>query len=63
MEVFALSNEGLVIPKQAEIQGKGKQVPSSKKGFQKWINIAAGIFAISVAGYLFIQNLNSKLMF
>ena len=56
MEVFALANEGFVIPKQAEIQGKGQQVSSSEKGIQKWINIAAGVFALLVAGYLFIQN-------
>ena len=56
MEIFALANEGLVIPKQTEMQGKGHQISSSKKGFQKWINVAAGIFALLVAGYLFFQN-------
>ncbi len=60
MEVFALAKEGLVIPKQAEMQGKGHQVSSSKKDFQKKINAIAGILILVISG-IFVWNLwNSK---
>ena len=59
IEVFALANEELVIPKQTEMQGKGHQIPSSKKGFQKWINFAAGILVLIISG-IFVWNLWSS---
>ena len=53
MEVFALANEGFVIPKREEMQGKLKSTPQTTT--PKWISFAAGIFALLVAGYFIIQ--------
>jgi len=54
MEVFALANEGLVVPKANELKGKASQV-SPPNAIVKWLSVAAGIFALLVAGY-FIYN-------
>jgi adenylate cyclase len=51
MEIFALANEGLVVPKREHMTGKLKD---RKKNLRKWL-IAAGVFVILLSLFLFIM--------
>ena len=50
MSVFALANEGLIIPNQSEMQGKGQLVSSPPKGIPQWIKLAGLVLALLVLG-------------
>ena len=53
MEVFGLANEGLVIPNQTEIQGKGQQLVSTySKGIPQWLKLGGLALALLVVGGL-----------
>ena len=54
MEVFALTNEGLIVPRKEEMSGKLKEI--QKKSVRgKWITAAVGIILLS-ASYFIYQN-------
>jgi adenylate cyclase len=61
MEVFALANEGLDIPKREEMGGKLKEdISKNKKTFlKKWI-IAAAVLLLLIAAYFFKDQFTSK---
>jgi TolB-like protein len=58
MEVFALVNEGLIVPKREEMSGKLKKDISKSKtsSFKKWIFAASAILLLLIAAY-FINKL------
>lgn len=62
MEVFALANEGLVIPKREEMNGKLKEDISKRKksSFKKWTIAASAILLLFIAAYFFKDKLTSK---
>ncbi|MGH2646524.1 MAG: adenylate/guanylate cyclase domain-containing protein, partial [Ginsengibacter sp.] len=53
LEVFALSNEGLVVPKKEELTGKLKEI--KKKSSQKWIAIAAAIIILAAGFFIYYK--------
>lgn len=54
MEVFALANEGLIIPRKEEMTGKLKEI-QKKSVFVKWL-IATGILLLLTVSYYVFQN-------
>ena len=54
MEVFALANEGLVVPKKEELTGKLKEI--EKKSLRKKLTIASAVLIILAAGFFIYQN-------
>jgi adenylate cyclase len=55
MEVFALANEGLRVPKREKMEGKVK-VDATKKikaSRRKWIAVSTGAMLITIAGFLY----------
>ncbi len=50
MEVFGLANEGLVIPKPTEMQGKGQLIATTPKGIVQWIKLAGIVLALLIVG-------------
>jgi len=59
MEVFALANDGLTVPKKEEISGKLKEV--KKKATQKkWIVIALALIVVIFSGFFIAKALNHK---
>src|SRR4029078_170108 len=58
MEVFALTNEGLVVPKKEELTGKLKEI-EKKSARKKWI-VAAGILAALIIGLIVYKSLSGK---
>ena len=54
MEVFALTNEGLTVPKKEELTGKLKEI-EKKSLRKKWITLPA-VLLLLVASFLFIDN-------
>ncbi len=54
MEVFALTNEGLVVPKKEELTGKLKEI--EKKSLRKKLAIASAVLIILAAGFFIYQN-------
>src|SRR5665213_198383 len=54
MEVFALTNEGLIVPRKEEMSGKLKEI-QKKSVRRKWITAAVGIISLS-ASYFIYQN-------
>ncbi len=54
MEIFALINEGLQVPKKEELTGKLKEV-EKKSAINKWITTAAAIIVLAVS-YFIYQN-------
>ncbi|MBL0130824.1 MAG: hypothetical protein IPP43_06625 [Chitinophagaceae bacterium] len=55
MEIFALSNPGLIVPRQADMQGK-LQTPHTKIKNKKKIWIAASFLVLLVATFLVFKN-------
>ena len=52
--MYAVGNEGLIIPKPEEMQGKGEQIPSGKSGIQSLIRLGSlGFLAMAVGAVLF----------
>ena len=51
MEIFALANEGLIIPKREEMSGKLKDISKRKTNTPKKLIIAGGIVLLLVAIY------------
>jgi adenylate cyclase len=56
MEVFALANEGLKVPKREEMSGKLKEI-KKESAHRKWIWMAAGTMLLTI-GWLIYQNLS-----
>ncbi len=54
MEVFALANEGLMVPKKEELTGKLKEV--EKKSLRKKLTIASAVLIILAAGFFIYQS-------
>ncbi len=54
VEIFAISNEGLVVPKN-KLQGKGKHRPEKNTSSKKYFVAAAAIFIVAVIAVLIIQ--------
>jgi adenylate cyclase len=54
MEVFALANAGLIVPRKEEMSGKLKEI-QKKSAYRKWIWIAAAGIILAVV-FLIIQN-------
>jgi len=54
MEVFALTNEGLVVPKKEELTGKLKEI--EKKSLRRKLIIVAAAVIILAASYFIYQN-------
>ncbi len=54
MEVFALSNEGLAVPRKEELTGKLKEI--EKKSLRKKLTIASAGLIILAAGFFIYQN-------
>ncbi len=54
MEVFALANEGLVVPKKEDLTGKLKQI-EKKSAIKKWIITAVPVILLAVS-YFIYQN-------
>ncbi len=55
MEIFALANEGLTVPKKEELTGKLKEI-EKKSAIKKWIIAAIASIIIS---YLLILSIRS----
>lgn len=55
MEIFALANEGLVIPKKEEMSGKLKEI--QKKSTRKKLIIIAGLFLVLVTAFFMYQKM------
>ena len=55
MEVFALSNEGLHVPKREKMEGKLKVDAAKKKNFsrRKWIAVSTGAMLIIIAVFIY----------
>jgi adenylate cyclase len=51
MEIFALANEGLIIPKREEMSGKLKDISKTKTDTPKKLIIAAGIILLFITIY------------
>ena len=56
MEVFALANEGLRVPRKEEMSGKLKVI-KKESAHRKWIWMAAGTLLLTI-GWLIYQNLS-----
>src|SRR6476646_5282754 len=54
LEVFALSNEGLAVPRKEELTGKLKEI--EKKSLRKKLTIASAGLIILAAGFFIYQN-------
>src|SRR5436305_4891259 len=54
MEVFALTNEGLTVPKKEELTGKLKEI--EKSTFRKKIIITISALILLAAGFLIYKN-------
>ena len=59
MEVFALANEGLLIPKREELSGKLKEVQKGSSS-KKWIIIASAVAVLAVAAFFISGKLKNK---
>ena len=53
MEVFALTNDGLVLPRHSELQGKTRKTAANQK---KWVGAVVGIGVLLIAAYLFFPS-------
>lgn len=53
--VYALTDEGLVIPKREEMKGKARPVRKSVRGIPRGLLLVVAILTVAVAGYLFLQ--------
>jgi adenylate cyclase len=61
IEVFALANEGLSIPKRENMEGKLKSgLPKSNKGLQRKTVIAASVVLLLIAGFFIYSMLHKK---
>lgn len=58
MEVFALANAGLIVPRKEEISGKLKEI-KKKSSYRKWGWIAAAPAVIIATFFLIYQNIDS----
>ena len=58
-EVYALANEGLVVPRRDQMKGKLKESKSSRP---KWLIPVIGLVAVSlvIVGYQFISKINAQ---
>jgi TolB-like protein/class 3 adenylate cyclase/Tfp pilus assembly protein PilF len=59
IEVFALANDGLIVPKKEEISGKLKEI-KQKSGRTKWLLILSAVIVLSVAAIFIFNYLNHK---
>ena len=55
MEIFALTNEGLVVPRKEDIKGKLKEA-RKKASARKWMWVAAVVAVIIAGGFIVYQN-------
>src|SRR6185295_17129530 len=57
LEIFALANEGLVVPKREQLSGKLKEI--NKKSFRKkMVLVAVVLFLLAAAFFLYKQFFN-----
>ncbi len=54
MEIFALANDGLIVPVKEKMSGKLKET-QKKSSLRKW-KITSGIFVLFIAAFLFYKN-------
>ena len=59
MEVFALANEGLVVPKREELSGKLKEV-QKRSSRKKWIIISSALLVLAVAAFFVSSKLKNR---
>ena len=59
MEVFALANEGLIIPKKEELSGKLKEV-QKRLSRKKWIIAASAFIVVTLSAFLIAEELKHK---
>jgi len=57
LEIFALANEGLIVPRKEQMSGKLKEI-ENKSARRRWI-AAAGICILLVAGFFIYKNFSS----
>jgi TolB-like protein/lipoprotein NlpI len=61
IEVFALMNEGLIVPKREKMEGKLKKPSSKKKTIQRNYMIAASFFVLLIASwFLYVKYFKLK---
>ena len=61
MEVFALANEGLIVPKKEELSGKLKE-NQKKSALKKWLALAT-LIVLLVTGFFIYKNFSSVIDF
>ncbi len=54
MEVFAIANEGHVVPKRKELQGKFKTDSTNRS--RKWMAITSGVFLLAIITLLIVKS-------
>jgi len=59
MEVFALANDGLMVPKKEELSGKLKEVQKRSSG-KKWIIVSSVLLVLAVATFFIAGKLKNK---
>jgi TolB-like protein/class 3 adenylate cyclase/Tfp pilus assembly protein PilF len=59
MEVFALANDGLIIPKKEELSGKLKEV-QKRSSRKKWIIAASAFIVVTLSAFLIAEELKHK---
>ena len=57
MEVFALANDGLIVPRKEEMSGKLKEI-QKMSARKKWI-VATSVFVLLVAAFFIYKNLSA----
>ncbi|WP_298893719.1 adenylate/guanylate cyclase domain-containing protein [uncultured Psychroserpens sp.] len=63
MPIFAIANDGLIVPKPEEVKGKLKSVSNTKdtsNSKTKWFVIAMLVLALTIAGIFTIQHFNTQ---
>lgn len=54
MDIYALANEGLIVPKLQQMQGKGEKVQEEKPSVRNWLRMASiGFVAMAAGAVLF----------
>jgi TolB-like protein/Tfp pilus assembly protein PilF len=59
IEIFALANDGLIVPKKKEMSGKLKEM-KKKSLKKKWTVVSAAIIAFAIATFFIVNNLKIK---
>jgi tetratricopeptide (TPR) repeat protein len=60
IEVFAMANEGLVVPSRADLKGKGKQAEPKKSKWQFLAAVVLIVVGLISAGFYFLSGEGSK---